>query len=117
MTEAALGKAEIAALHRDLLRLVPRGRASDLYGAVLPALIDARAPVNGYMRSEYARDIGTPERVREVEADVRAGRARLRAELALLERDGVLTEPATCANPRTVGPDASRAALRASRSR
>ncbi len=90
VTTAALGNAAVAAAHRDLLRYVPRGRASDLYGDVLPALVDARAPVHGYTSSEYVRDFGTPERLREVDADVRAGRARLRAELALLDRDGVL---------------------------
>lgn len=86
----ALTNAAIGAFDRAILNYVPRGRASDLYGDVLPALVDARAPIHGYLTSEYVRDIGTPERLASVDRDVRAGRTRLRAELALLDRDGVL---------------------------
>ncbi|MBI4954153.1 MAG: HAD-IIIA family hydrolase [Myxococcales bacterium] len=87
---AALGNAALAVLHRDVLDYVPRERPSDLYGEVLPALVDAGAALHGYTTSEYVRDVGTPARLAEVDADVRSGRARLRAELALLDRDGVL---------------------------
>jgi len=92
VAQSALGNAAVAALHRDLLHFVPRGRASDLYAEVLPALVDARSPIHGYPSSEYVRDFGTPRRLEEVDADVRTGRARRRADLALLDRDGVLTE-------------------------
>jgi histidinol-phosphate phosphatase family protein len=92
VTTAALGNAAVAALHRDLLQFVPRGRSSDLYAEVLPSLVDARKPVHGYTSSEYVRDFGTPRRLQEVETDVRRGRVVRRADLALLDRDGVLTE-------------------------
>jgi mannose-1-phosphate guanylyltransferase / phosphomannomutase len=89
---SALTNAAVAVLHRDLLGRIPDRRATDLTADVLPALVDARAPLFGYLSSEYARDIGTPERLAAVDADVRSGRARLRAELALLDRDGVITD-------------------------
>jgi histidinol-phosphate phosphatase family protein len=92
VTRSALGNAAVAAFDRDLLHFVPRDRASDLYGEVLPALVDARAQVYGYPSSEYVRDFGTPARLEEVDADVRNHRAQRRAELVLLDRDGVLTE-------------------------
>lgn len=89
---AALGNAGVAVLHRDVLRRIPPGRPTDLFGDVLPALVAARAPVSGYLTSEYVRDLGTPERLAAVTADVRTGRARRRAALVLLDRDGTLTE-------------------------
>jgi histidinol-phosphate phosphatase family protein len=89
---AALTNAGIAVLHRDVLQRIPEGRPCDLTEAVLPALVDARAPLHGYVTSEFVRDAGTPRRLDEVRAAVHAGRARRRAELCLLDRDGVLTE-------------------------
>jgi histidinol-phosphate phosphatase family protein len=53
--------------------------------------VDARAALYGYRSSEYVKDSGTPARLREVDGDVRAGRVRNRAEVVLLDRDGVLT--------------------------
>jgi histidinol-phosphate phosphatase family protein len=89
---AALTNAAVSVLHRDLLRRIPSDRPSDLTAEVLPPLVDARAPLYAYVSSEYVRDIGTPERLRSVDADCRAGRTALAAELALLDRDGVLVE-------------------------
>jgi histidinol-phosphate phosphatase family protein len=58
---------------------------------VLPALVDARAPLHGYVTSEYVRDAGTPRRLEEARAALGSGRAARRAELCLLDRDGVVT--------------------------
>lgn len=87
---AALTNAGVAVLHRRLLDLVPPDRPSDLFGQVIPRRVDARATLFGYRSCEYVKDLGTPERLRGVDADVRSGRARRRAEVALLDRDGVL---------------------------
>ena len=112
VTGSALGNAAVAAWHRDLLGYVPRDRPCDLYGELVPALVDARAPLSGYTSSEYVRDFGTPARLQEVDADVRAGRTRLRAEVALLDRDGVLTDeragPATRPDDLRLLPGAAR---------
>lgn len=96
---AALTNAAVAAFHRSILDYIPRDRACDLYGEVLPALVDARAPIHGYLTPEYVRDIGTPARLAAVSADVESGRTRLRAELALLDRDGVLTVDSAIVDP------------------
>ncbi len=91
VARAALTNAAIAAFDRRIVDYIPQGRASDLYSEVMPALVDARQPIHGYLTSEYVRDLGTPRRLAAVDADVRSGRAHLRAELALLDRDGVLS--------------------------
>jgi len=88
----SLGNAAVAAVSRELLRFVPRDRATDLYRDVFPSLVDARAAIAGYVSSEYVHDFGTPARLAAVEADVAAGKHRLRAELALVDRDGVIID-------------------------
>ncbi len=89
---AALSNAAVGVFHRDVLQRIPRGRACDLTGEVLPALVDARAPLFGYVSSEYVCDMGTPARLSSVDEAVSSGRATLRAEMLLLDRDGVITE-------------------------
>ncbi len=88
----ALTNAGVAVLHRDILRRIPPGRPSDLFGQVMPALVDARLPVFAYRSSEYVRDLGTPGRLRAVRDDYEQGRTRHGAELVLLDRDGVLNQ-------------------------
>ncbi|MEM1180965.1 MAG: HAD-IIIA family hydrolase, partial [Acidobacteriota bacterium] len=85
-----LGNAGLAVLHRDIARWIPRGRASDLFRDVMPGLVDRRAPIHGYRTSEYVRDMGTPDRLVSVDDDVRSGRVYRKAELVLLDRDGVI---------------------------
>jgi histidinol-phosphate phosphatase family protein len=89
---AALGNSGVAVLGRALLDRIPTDRPCDLFGEVVPALVDARAPLYAYRSCEYVRDLGTPQRLRSVEEDLLCGRARHRAGLVLLDRDGVLTE-------------------------
>jgi histidinol-phosphate phosphatase family protein len=91
VASAALTNAGVAVLHRDVLHRIPDSRPCDLTEEVLPALVDARAPLHGYVTSEFVRDAGTPRRLDEVQAAVREGRTRRRAELCLLDRDGVVT--------------------------
>lgn len=91
VTPAALTNAAVATFDRRILDYIPTDRACDLYGELVPTLVDGRAPIHGYLTSEYVRDIGTPARLATVDADVRSGRAIRRAEIVLLDRDGVLT--------------------------
>lgn len=87
---AALGNAGIAIFQRDLLRYVPQGRPSDVFRDILPALVDRRAKIDGYRTPEYVRDMGTPERLQVVSRDYESGRTKRKADLVLLDRDGVL---------------------------
>ncbi len=89
---AALTNAGVAVLHRRILRYIPPDRSVDLFGEVIPRRVDARDALFGYRSCEYVKDLGTPQRLAAVDADVRSGRARLRAELVLLDRDGVIND-------------------------
>ena len=91
-----LVNAALYAVRRDALSPWA-GRASkrDFTKDVMSPLIDAGARVFAYRSSEYARDMGTPKRLAQVEADWRAGKidsARsARAQPAVfLDRDGTL---------------------------
>ncbi|MEL7061579.1 MAG: HAD-IIIA family hydrolase, partial [Acidobacteriota bacterium] len=88
----ALGNAGVAVLHRDLLQRVPRDRSSDIFRDIMPPLVEARAPVFGYRTPEYVRDMGTPPRLDAVRQDLEMGRVHPKADLVLLDRDGVLIE-------------------------
>jgi len=92
VTDSMLTNSAVAVFHKDILRRVPRGRASDLYGQILPAMVEAREPIFGYRSSEYVRDIGTPARLDSVISDFKSGRTWLRAEMVLVDRDGTLIE-------------------------
>ena len=114
----ALTNSGIAVLHRDVLQRIPQGRPCDLTEAVLPALVDARAPLHGYVTSEFVRDAGTPRRLEEARAALGSGRAARRADLCLLDRDGVLTEgtsPLTSPDQRPARPRRGGGRARAER--
>ncbi|MEM6796905.1 MAG: HAD-IIIA family hydrolase [Acidobacteriota bacterium] len=85
-----LGNAGLAVLSREILRSIPRDRRSDLFRDIMPPLVDRRAPLFGYRTPEFVKDMGTPERLVSVDEEVRSGRVLLKAELALLDRDGVI---------------------------
>jgi histidinol-phosphate phosphatase family protein len=78
---------------RALSRLAP-GRPADLEHDVVRPLIAAEQ-VWAYRTTEYLRDMGTPDRLRECEEDLRDGRiARLRRDrpqrAVFFDRDGTL---------------------------
>jgi histidinol-phosphate phosphatase family protein len=104
--------------HRALSGLTP-GEPADLERDVVAPLIAAGA-VQGYRTTEYIRDMGTPDRLRECGEDlargVVAGRHRGRPQRAIFfDRDGTLNRYAgllTCPEELEI-PDAVPAGLRA----
>ncbi len=87
--------AALYAMSRDLLRCIPPNRRLDLGRDVFPKAVDDGQPLSGYRTAEYIKDIGTPERLREVERDVISGKVarlnRIHPRAAVfLDRDGVL---------------------------
>ncbi len=92
VTDSTLTNSAVAVFHKDILRRIPRGRPSDLFGEILPSMIEAREPVFGYRSSEYVRDMGTPDRLDSVTSDFLSETTKLRAEMVLLDRDGTLVE-------------------------
>ncbi len=90
-----LANAALYVLSRDLLRHAVRGQCADLARDVFPKALRCGARLLGYNTPEYITDVGTPERLRSVEADVLSGKvARLNRRnprpAVFLDRDGVL---------------------------
>lgn len=90
-----LAGAALYVLSSRVLGHVPKGRPCDLGRDVFPKVIESGEPLFGYNTPEYICDVGTVDRLKEVEADVRCGKvARLnrrnRRRAILLDRDGVL---------------------------
>jgi mannose-1-phosphate guanylyltransferase / phosphomannomutase len=90
-----LANAALYVLSRDVLRHAVRGQFADLVKDVFPKALRCGARLLGYNTPEYITDVGTPERLRAVEADVLSGKvARLNRRhprpAVFLDRDGVL---------------------------
>jgi len=90
-----LANAALYALSPEILRHIPAATACDLGRDVFPAVVRSGGLIAAYNTPEYLRDVGTEERLREVEADVTSGKvARLNRRNArkavFLDRDGVL---------------------------
>ena len=73
-----LASAGIFVIEPHVLDLVPDDVAWDFGQDLIPALLARGAPVYGRPADGYVLDIGGLERYRQAEADVRAGRVRLR---------------------------------------
>jgi D,D-heptose 1,7-bisphosphate phosphatase len=97
-TDRYFGNCANAALYRmsrSLLRHVEKGRCADLGKDIFPRAVASGETLLGYLTAEYIKDIGTPERLQEVERDVLSGKvARLNRSnpraAVFLDRDGVL---------------------------
>jgi histidinol-phosphate phosphatase family protein len=76
---------------------VPENGASDWGKDIFPAIVKAGGHLNAYRSIEYAKDVGTPQRLAKGEADLASGRvarqSRRRPRPAVFfDRDGVLNE-------------------------
>jgi histidinol-phosphate phosphatase family protein len=74
-------------------------RVLDFAGHFFPELLARGGRIYGYPSPEYIRDVGTPERLDQAEADIASGRfargtLRLPQRAVFLDRDGVLNEEA-----------------------
>ncbi len=73
-----LANAGLYVLSRRVLKYAPAAMKSDLDRFVLPAAFRSGEKIMAYNTTEYITDMGTPERLRSVEADVLSGKvARL----------------------------------------
>ncbi len=61
-------------LDRGLLARVPTGRMVSIEREVFPALVGDGVPCYGWVRGHYWLDIGTPEKYRQAQLDLLAGR-------------------------------------------
>lgn len=72
------------------------GRKADFGHDIFPRLVQ-QAKVNGYITSEYLKDMGTPGRLEKVTADLLSGKIRrasydMPQKAIFLDRDGVLND-------------------------
>lgn len=77
-----------------VFRHIDAGARADLGRDVFPRIVD-REQLYGYVTAEYLKDMGTPERLREVTEDYLAGRvqrfnSRQKRRAIFLDRDGVI---------------------------
>ena len=82
-------------LSPQVLKLIPRGIKADCAHDLFPSALEAGYRLLAYRTAEYLKDIGTPDRVREAEQDIRSGRVAMANRnhargAVFLDRDGVL---------------------------
>ena len=92
-----LVSAALYVLEPRAIDYVPTSCGSDWGREVLPAMVDAGEKVFAYRSLEYAKDIGTPKRIEQAEADLTSGRVeRLSMKkpkpAVFVDRDGVLND-------------------------
>jgi histidinol-phosphate phosphatase family protein len=95
----ALCSAALYLVERRALESPALATPSDFARDLFPALIAAGARLHAYRTTEYLKDMGTPARLAQVEADLAAGvpralRRSAQRPAVLLDRDGVLVEDA-----------------------
>lgn len=78
-----------------IMNYIPGGSFSDFAKDIFPKLIISNEPVYAYNTPEYIKDIGTVERLKEVEADMLSGKIRRlnkknRRKAVFIDRDGVI---------------------------
>src|SRR5688572_16632247 len=93
-----LVNAALYVMRRDGLEgLIPEDGTADLAKHVFPQMLRARRRLFGYRSPEYIKDVGTPERLDRVAADIQAGlperlSARAPRSAVFLDRDGTLNK-------------------------
>ncbi len=90
--------AALYVLHASALRnfAIPE-TPLDFAKHVFPELLRKNVPLHGYRSGEYIKDAGTPERLDQVEADLRSGAVArgsldVRRPAIFLDRDGTINE-------------------------
>jgi len=83
-------------LNSSVLKNIPDGK-SDLVNDILPNLLQSDYKLFAYNSCEYVKDMGTPERIHEVEKSLKSGlvynlNLRKKQKAIFLDRDGVINE-------------------------
>ena len=79
-----------------IFRFIEKGKKADFGRDIFPK-ISTEIEMYGYNTAEYLKDMGTPERLEEVEKDFRSGKIirssyEFRQKAIFLDRDGVINE-------------------------
>jgi histidinol-phosphate phosphatase family protein len=93
-----LVNAALYVMRREALEaMIDRDRKADLAKDLFPRMLGAGRRLVGYVSPEYIKDVGTPERLDRVQADIAAGvpgrlSARVLRSAVFLDRDGTLNK-------------------------
>ena len=87
--------AALYVLSVDALKYIEPKVEQDFIRDVFPRMLEAGAALFGYRTTEYLKDIGTPDRLAQVERDLGAGKVDAchwnhRRSTAFLDRDGTI---------------------------
>lgn len=88
--------AGVYVLSKELLRYIPENQKTDLEKQVLVTLLEEQN-IFAYPCTEYVKDIGTPDRLCKVEADLKRGicekrNLKYRQKCIFLDRDGTINK-------------------------
>jgi len=92
-----LVNAAVYVLSRKIFSYIPFGKHLDFGKDVFPELLKNGEKLAGYKTTEYIKDVGTKERLLEVEKDFTTGRVanfnkKNKKKAIFLDRDGVINE-------------------------
>ncbi len=78
----------------EVLKYIPKGKKADFGHDVFPLMV-GKIPMFGYHTTEYLKDMGTPDRLQNVQQDYDSGKISSRSyqfeqKAIFLDRDGVL---------------------------
>jgi histidinol-phosphate phosphatase family protein len=92
-----LVSAAIYVLSPQALAYCDKDKASDWGADIFPRMVSSGEKILAYRSCEYAKDIGTPERLTKGEGDLKSGRVaslsrRVKKPAVFIDRDGVLNK-------------------------
>lgn len=92
-----LSIASVFVFSPDIFRYIPSKKKCDFEKDVLPLILEAKEKVYAYNTPEYLRDVGTPERLMEINQDYSSGKIKRlnlknKRKAVFLDRDGVINK-------------------------
>ena len=80
-----------------IFKYIPSNKKTDIEKDIIPLLLEAREHIHAYNTPEYIKDMGTPERLKQVRKDYESGKIEKislqnKRRAIFLDRDGVLNE-------------------------
>jgi len=92
-----LVNAAVYILSQDIFKYIPQNKPSDFGKDIFPLLLQTGEVVRAYKTAEYIKDIGTMERLEEVNRDIASGKVerfskRHKRPAIFMDRDGTIVK-------------------------
>jgi len=93
----SLVNAAVYILSQDIFKYIPQNKPSDFGKDIFPLLLQTGEVVRAYKTAEYIKDIGTMERLEEVNRDIASGKVerfskRHKRSAIFMDRDGTIVK-------------------------